>query len=64
MQRIARESGADDFLAKPFQMEDVLSLIGADFRKKGGKRRREKASLRKYQQEEDSLRRSCVVINQ
>jgi len=26
MQRIARESGADDFLAKPFQMEDILSL--------------------------------------
>ena len=25
-QRIAREAGADDFLEKPFQMEDILSL--------------------------------------
>jgi CheY-like chemotaxis protein len=26
-QRIAGEAGADDFLAKPFQMKDVLSLV-------------------------------------
>lgn len=26
-QRIAGEAGADGFLAKPFQMEDVLSLV-------------------------------------
>jgi CheY-like chemotaxis protein len=25
--RIARESGANDFLAKPFEMEDVLALV-------------------------------------
>lgn len=34
IQRIAREAGADDFLAKPFAMEDVLSLattyLGSD----------------------------------
>lgn len=27
MQRLAREAGADDFLAKPFQMGDLLSLV-------------------------------------
>ena len=26
-QQIAREAGADDFLAKPFQMADLLSLV-------------------------------------
>lgn len=26
-QRLAREAGADGFLAKPFQMEDLLSLV-------------------------------------
>ena len=25
--RLAREAGADDFLMKPFQMEDLLSLV-------------------------------------
>ncbi|HEY4387167.1 MAG TPA: response regulator transcription factor [Ktedonobacteraceae bacterium] len=27
MQRIAKDVGADDFLTKPFEMEDVLALV-------------------------------------
>jgi len=34
MQRIARDAGADNFLAKPFEMEELLALVATYLRNK------------------------------